>query len=296
MGATRDRCGGQKKARVHLVIKSGINRVAVSLCWEIGRYIALIRQDSSVLTVCEYPKAGGTWIAKSIATATDLPYVGSGYFLPLIPSVIRTHWAPSKRLSPCIFVVRDVRDVMVSLFHHRCKNMHRTPKRNKQFLAYFGEKLEPGKIREQLPGFVEIEFSDPRYGAHMNWGQHSAAVVSILDASESSNVALLHYEDMLDNPAAALSAVFESLSIDVPDGYLSLAIELNDRKWGGKNYTKSTLESTFLRSGTSGSWRKDFSVDTGKKISELCGKELIALGYEQDMDWWKDLPASSDTE
>jgi len=267
-----------------------LNRLLTSVCWELSHWITVARGDESVITVCEYPKAGGTWVAKSIAAAADLPYVGSGFFLPLIPAVVRTHWPPSRRLAPCVFVVRDVRDVMVSLFHHRCRNMQRTPQRAKQFQKLFGEELSVDKIVQQLPGFIEIEFSDPRYGANMNWSQYTEYVTSLINSPEKGKVALVRYEEMLTDPVSVLEKTLDILSIEVPRDYVALAVQLNDRKWGTKNFAGIESVTTFFRNGKSGDWRDVFSRSAGEKIASLCGDQLIELGYEMNRTWWMDLP------
>jgi len=192
-------------------VRSRLRAVVTSLVWSVSKHLVSHSSRNDVLVVTEYPKCGGSWIAKTAASSLGLPYVGGGMFLPLIPCVLRTHWKPNASLAPALFVVRDVRDVMVSLFHHRVKNMARTPRRAAQFQQEFDGPLSIDAISEQLKGFMVIEFSDPRYGAHFNWTEFVAAATSVVEGG--SKAAIVRYEDALENPVKALDVALSQLGM-----------------------------------------------------------------------------------
>ena len=196
-------------------------------------------------------------------------------FLPLIPCVLRTHWKPNASLAPALFVVRDVRDVMVSLFHHRVKNMARTPRRAAQFQQEFDGPLSIDAISEQLKGFMVIEFSDPRYGAHFNWTEFVAAATSVVEGG--SKAAIVRYEDALENPVKALDVALSQLGMPPEKSRLDLACQLH------------LQETTFLRSAKHGGWRDVFNRDSAEFIADKCNEELMALGYIDTADWWQQI-------
>lgn len=259
----------------------------ISVAWEMNRILLSRSKGDSVVTVCEYPKGGGTWIAKMCATSLGLPYIGNGLFVPLVPCVIRTHWSPDARITPCIIVVRDVRDVMVSLFHHRVRNIENTPRRATQYADKLGEALNVDSIVSQLPGFMEIEFKDPRYGSHQNWVEYINKSIAI-SSSTGKGVVLVRYEDVLSKPIDTLYDAMTSIGKNALVDHVKIATELHSAKWG--NVQSNNLnESTFLRSATSGGWKACFSSESAAFIAENCGEQLIKLQYEDDKNWWKSI-------
>ena len=255
-----------------------------SMMWALGRHIVMRDQKGQVLTVIEYPKGGGTWVAKCLATSLNLPFVGSGKFLPLIPCVIRTHWRPDPKLAPGVLVVRDPRDVMVSLFHHRARNINRTPVRRKQFEELFGEVISPEKIQEQLSGFIELEFEDPRYGAHQNWSDYAKDAAAAVGNS-GGRIKVVKYEDMVSTPVTTLQSVLSELGYEVPEGIVKLTNDLHDKKWGDKKYSSASDETTFIRTGKSGGWADVFDFAARRSLHNWCGEQMIELGYEDSDDW-----------
>lgn len=262
-----------------------LEKLATNAAWRLGRKIVSRSNSNSVVTVCEYPKSGGTWIAKNISTALNLPYVGNGAFLPLIPCVIRTHWNADKNLAPLVVVVRDVRDVMVSLFHHRLRNMDNTPARKHQYNTLLGEPLAKEKIREQLAGFMSIEFDNPRYGARKNWSDYTREMLA-LTSDNTALVSVIKYEDALQDTAGELARVLEEIGKSTPREILDVAAQLHDAKWGDAR-SKHLAETTFLRKASAGGWKETFNRESAQFIAERCNGELLALGYEQQPDWWE---------
>lgn len=260
--------------------------IATSLVWQISKTLVSRSTRNNVLVVTEYPKCGGSWLAKSAASSLGLPYVGGGIFLPLISCVLRTHWKPDAALSPAVFVVRDVRDVMVSLFHHRVTNMARTPRRAAQYQQQFGVPLSTDAIGEQLKGFMEIEFSDPRYGAHLNWTEFVKAAVAVVDGG--SKVAIVRYEDALEDSLRVLDAALKQLGMPPEQTRLELACQLHDASVASKGGVY-LQETTFLRSAKHGGWRDVFNRDSAEFIADQCNPELMALGYIDTTDWWQQI-------
>lgn len=266
-------------------------RVFNSFVWQLSRMLVSRQCFGSVVTVVEYPKAGGTWIGKVLASCLDIPFVGGGVFLPVIPCVIRTHWVVNANLAPCVVVIRDPRDVMVSLFHHRIKNMSNTPLRQAKFDQLFEGGLEITKIKDQMNEFVNVEFNDPRYGAHVNWSSFADSVQDEITKAQLSNssVILVKYEDMISDPSGCIQAVLQDLGYELPLPLTETALRLHDKSWGNKNYVNNPNETTHVRSANTGGWRSVFNCQSGRTLAGHCNPQLLQMGYEVDEDWWKKL-------
>ena len=263
-----------------------ITSLARNAAWRFGEDIVKRSKKNNVVTVCEYPKSGGTWLAKNIATALNLPFIGNGVFIPILPCVIRTHWNADTQLAPAVLVVRDVRDIMVSLFHHRLRNIANTPKRKQQYDEAFGESLQLKKIKEQLPEFMKIEFDNPRYGSKANWSEHTRKVLSV-SKNKEAQTSLIKYEDALNNANSELDRVLKEIGKPVDAKIIDLSAQLHDSKWGNTR-SQHLGETTFLRTAAAGDWRAHFNYQSANFIYERCQDELLALGYVQSDDWWKD--------
>ena len=58
------------------------------------------------------------------------------------------------------------------------------------------------------------------------------------------------------------------------------------RQTGGRKAGEED-RSSFIRKGVSGDWVNHFTKDTSRLFHELAGDALLALHYEEDPEWWK---------
>jgi len=115
---------------------------------------------------------------------------------------------------------------------------------------------------------IVVEFPDiaGRFAPYMNW----------LDQPE---VMKIHFEDLIQNRAAALNRIIDHFLQRVPlrpPRHLileSLESSINP----GKSPT--------FRSGKTGEWKKHFTSEHKKIFKDVAGDLLVKLGYEQDNDW-----------
>ena len=224
-----------------------------------------------------------------LSSALDIPFIEGGFFIPSLPCVIRTAWRPHKKYSPFLYVMRDCRDVMLSLVHHRIRNYKNTPKLNGLYRKRFGEDLSAEKIPEQLRGFIEVEFENNVSGSRMNWNRHVSAWLELADLDDSGKRYCVRYEDALGAPAETVGQiVHELLDVEISPKKLSLVQELHDKTLGHDRLS-TTSDSTFLRKGIAGEWRSVFSRDAGEALAYYVNDALMLTGYETDRFWWREL-------
>ncbi len=231
-----------------------------------------------VITVNEFPKSGGTWVAKLVASAVDLPFIDSTTLPPGCPCVIRNHWNPKKIRLPAIFVVRDSRDVMVSLFHHRIRNKEKTKALNEEYRKVLGEDLCLSKIQSQMAGFVGVESEYKGYGNYLGWANH--VKFSLQAIQKDNRSVLVKYEDMLENPIDVLDETVTKISgMKVSRDKLELVVKLFSIDLVKKNQPISSNQTTFVRAGVAGGWRDSFSTDAEEILSLKSGEVMRELGY-----------------
>jgi hypothetical protein len=115
---------------------------------------------------------------------------------------------------------------------------------------------------------THIEFPDiaDRFAPYLGW----------LDQPE---VLSIHFEDLINDRAAALTRIMDHLLVRVP---LQTPRErILDALESAINPGKSPT----FRSGKTGEWTKHFTDEHKKIFKNVAGDLLIKLGYEKDNDW-----------
>lgn len=228
-----------------------------------------------------YPRSGTTWLCNLMSSYLDLPFARH-YRLPVfMPSVIHSHWLPSKRPPYSIYVVRDGRDVLVSRYFYevRAVTQARNPRgaqlRRARFDRLYGPGADLSDVGANLPAFIEAEMTSPQLTG-VNWAEHVRRWL----AAPSDRVAMVRYEHLRTDAADALGDAFAKLTgRPVDREYLTLAQERfefarqRDRAGGDPGY---------LRRGVAGDWRAHFSDAARAAFDRHAGDMLRRLGYPAD--------------
>lgn len=239
----------------------------------------------------EYPKAGGTWFGKMAAEILQLPYPEHNAFPTGCPSILHNHWHWAPGLQPAFYLRRDGRDVMVSLYFHRIRELKaQNPvaerRFGKRYEKLFGKGWDPDNTIRNMPLFLKDEFAYPR-DSRKNWRDH---VMGWHDGGRGrEGVVYLSYEELLEDAPSTMTRVITEMTGTPPDPWLvTQTTEKYDmrRQTGGRKAGEED-RSSFIRKGVSGDWVNHFTRDTSKLFHELAGDALLALHYEEDPDWWK---------
>ena len=245
----------------------------------------------------EYPKAGGTWFGKMAAEIMQLPYPEHNAFPTGCPCILHNHWHWAPGLTPAFYLHRDGRDVMVSLYFHRIRELKANNpvavrRFGKRYEILFGKGWNPDDTHRNMPLFLKDEFSNPR-DSRRNWRDH---VMGWHDGGRGRDgVVYLSYEQLLNDAPGTMTRVIQEMTGEIPDPWLvTQTTEKYDmrRQTGGRNSGEED-RSSFIRKGVAGDWVNHFTRDTGKIFHSLAGDALIALGYETDSDWWKNIEDST---
>lgn len=236
---------------------------------------------------CGYPKSGTVWLCHLMASALEVPYP-QNYEMPIMmKSVVHGHWNYDERFPPAIYIVRDGRDVLTSLFFY----LTRSGKPQRNVLAMkaralrgrgVGEILGAGSEADQLIKLLEMEQESPT-GASVSWAEH------VRQWSGQDNVALVRYEDLLDSPASTLTSAFETLGKTVDPRVMDAAVQLHDFSVRTGRARGVDDPTSFRRAGVAGGWRKHFTRDVAEAFDRYAGSLLVDLGYEQDRSWVNDV-------
>ncbi|MCR9271135.1 MAG: sulfotransferase domain-containing protein [Hyphomonadaceae bacterium] len=219
-----------------------------------------------------YPKSGSTYLRfllYTYLTGNDpqyqemenfIPYIGrtktlGDQFLPLF----KTHELPHRKYKSGVFLIRDGRPVAWSLF--------RSVRRRERFAGEFSDFL-----RLQVEG---------KFGGYGSWQQHTQAWFDYIEG-DAANWIILHYEDLIDDPAAALSAVIESMRLEPKVGMIDQAVRsctpdaIRRAEMAAPMFAKliKAGKTPIVGDGFKRSWREAFSEDDMVNFEQSAGKQL----------------------
>ena len=167
-----------------------------------------------------------------------------------------------------VYVVRDPRDVAVSLAYHNSAAIDDAIKfmSAAEGTLCHGRKWLAPQLRQKLAG----------------WSGH---VTSWLDQTDVP-VHTVRYEDMVAAPAEHFGAALEFAGRSATRAEIERAIRHADfaelqRQESEKGFAERTSrEAPFFRSGRVGSWRESLTIAQADAIEQCHGAVMARLGYE----------------
>lgn len=257
----------------HLVSKSPLR---IPLFWY--RHRGLEPADAFFAS---YPRSGKSWFLflfyESLTGREPsfgqhlyqaIPDIGgqalAGRLLPGRGRLIGSHERYRKEYKKAVYLVRDVRDVVLSEFDYfRFRGLYDCD--FETFLRLF--------LRGALAG-------------HGDWRGH---VESWLNSglAAPSNFHLIRYEDARKDPAKELSAALVFLGAEIPAERVRRAVENNslekmrikEDRAGPGAFRSAQPGERFVRKGRVGDWREDLSPSQLEALEEYAGGVLRRLGY-----------------
>ncbi len=240
--------------------------------------------------VTEYPKSGGTWLAKMLADYLDVSFPQRSVFPIGCTSVIHNHWKYSPHLNNVVCQIRDGRDMVVSSYFGCLRLLESdqdgsAKKYLKRRFAPFGSQADDlHNLRVYLPKYIESWVNNPT-GTRYSWSTH------IEQWYGKENVILSRYEELLYDGANVLSAIISKLQkTDVDKDKVQEIIERYSFEKVSGRIPGEENRSSFLRKGIAGDWNNYFTKEAGETFQRYCGSTLIKLGYEENEQWITSLP------
>lgn len=244
-----------------------------------------------VVRIFEFPKSGGTWLAQLLATTLEWPFLDNSALPPDNNCVLRGHNLAHGRSGRLIYMVRDPRDVYVSLYHHRIRHYRGNVSYRRAQISAMGEPLNPRSIREQFDSFLRFEQQYAgRRGSSTpaSWSTHVRSFTpSLTDPAK----ALVSYESLKEDTAGELARLYQELfAHELPKGLAERVAKAHDYR------IRKTLQGaprrgrSAIRVGRTGGWRDVFTRSSGQILTEHAGDMMLKYGYVQSRNWWRDLP------
>jgi hypothetical protein len=223
-----------------------------------------------------YPRSGSTWsrftlfeiLTREEATFDSVNRVLRGVgthslgarILPGGGRLIATHESYRGEYRKAVYLVRDGRDVMLSEYAY-LKALGRFGGDLDQFIGAF--------LRGRVNGFG-------------SWSSHVASWLNSPIAG-TSNMLLVRYEDLRNNPVEVFASIVKFLGLDADLQVVRQAIRKNSlaqmRAKEDRSPQKASVRGRFIRNGSVQGWRTELSLSHLRVIELTAGDSLRRLGY-----------------
>ena len=238
--------------------------------------------------VSEFPRSGGTWLGNMLADYLRCASPGVSIFPIGCRAVLHNHWKYHPKLKRVVYLMRDGRDVSVSMYFFRLRHV-RTPgsathKINSRiFREVLGEGYDPDDTLGNLPRMIEHDFANSCGAGKYNWAEH---VTMWIGDEPRPQILYMTYEELLADTVAAVTKCLRHVAQTEPDARL---VERSVRHYTMSNVTGREPgqedRKSFVRKGVVGDWRNHFTRETAVLFDGLAGEALVEAGYEKDRGW-----------
>jgi hypothetical protein len=240
----------------------------------------LIRDRADDRYVFSYPRSGSTWLRTILANLID-PTVDGGdpdqrrATIPGVsirsarlinslrsPRLIKSHARYMGPVPRAIYLVRDGRDVLVSLYHYRITR------------PGHGERIDfPDFCRRYFRG----DLGDMWHENVLSWLRKGSPAMG-------SSLKVLRFEDFKSDVAGRVAEVADFLGIEATLDQVQASVEHASldrlREIERTRQGELSANRTFYRGGKVGQWQEMLTGELAERFLELSRPAFLAAGYQ----------------
>lgn len=235
--------------------------------------------------IVSYPRSGNTWFRFLIANLlSDEPasfgnierivpdiYVNSDLQLLGMPRprILKSHEPFTALYKSVVYLIRDPRDVAVSLYHYTLKVRTLPP---------------DYPLDRFVDQFIDSAAEVNRFGT---WGEHVRTWIAAERPAE--RFVMIRYEDLLADAPAQLRRMCTVLGIPGDEARIHRAVQLSDaqqmRESEKKHHDRwastkgSRKDKQFVRKAKEGSWREELPEPLADRIAQRWPDLMERFGY-----------------
>lgn len=264
-------------------------RVPIAVSHRLTLFLTTVASRAvPVIHIAGYPRSGTTWLCHLIADYFSLPHPQM-WLLPLAgPAVTHTHIAIRPRKRRTVYILRDGRDCLLSMYFMALRSM--SDRKPLLRTEYWIPAERRQNVHAELPGFIRHYFRRPS-GSALNWARH----VEYGLRNYVQPGSLVRYEDLLGTPHDTLSQTVSYLSgIPADEDRVHDVVNRNSfSRVTGR--TRGTADNSMAaRKGVAGDWRSYFSREAAEVFDAMAGEVLRSCDYECNPSWVETQPPLHD--
>lgn len=234
--------------------------------------------------ITSFPKSGNTWVRFIIGKllydeeitflniekkVPDIYQSTDSFLLNLDrPRYLKSHEYFDPRYKTIIYIVRDPRDIAVSMF-------------------YFFKKLGVLRENDQINDEFIVSFINGDFNTFGSWSENVSSWLGTVQYKR--RFLLLKYEDLLNDIMTEVNKICSFLKINVNESAIKRAVEdaSSDKMkkmevkqqhfW--KPIKNSDYSIPFVRSCKYGQWKHELSLEHSKMIKDAFGRVMTQLDY-----------------
>ena len=247
-----------------------------SLYWPSVLAQALSKDMRGSVIVLGYVASGTNWLCRLVSEYLDMPIfeAWNRHSPTLAAHVFHLHrfveTQHAKRRT--LYIHRDGRDAVISNYF-KFINGPNSSRQRRNFEAYAGISMNPEKLREQLPAFIDWSFGQQQQSS-IAWPAHVRRAIE-------NGYPRVSFEGLKTSPVDTIAPALETITGS------AIARERLARVVRNRDFSrvKTKTNAHFLRKGEAGEWRRTFNREACDRFAYWGQEELEALGYEQDTGW-----------
>jgi hypothetical protein len=239
----------------------------------------LIRDRADDQYIFSYPRSGSTWLRTILANLID-PGVDGGdpeqrrATIPGVsirsarqinglpsPRLIKSHARFMGRVPRAVYLVRDGRDVLVSLYHFRVTR------------PGHGDHID---FREFCRRYFRGDLGDMWHDNVLSWLRKGTAAMG-------SSLQVIRFEDFKSDITGKVAEVAGFLGITASSEQIGASIERASldrmREIERARQGELSADRTFYRGGKVGQWQDMLTGELAERFLELSRPALLAAGY-----------------
>jgi glycosyltransferase involved in cell wall biosynthesis len=184
-----------------------------------------------------------------------------------------------------IHVVRDGRNVAVSLMHHFW-NLSKDIDQGGIYDLWPEERAKRDAYRKDPEAFLEsgesIFVEERLRQMAKRWNRRTSKASREGTELFGENFLQLKYEDLLISPAETMQPVFELLGARADEEVIRHSVKNNSFEQAAGRPRGSEESVSFFRKGVAGDWRAQFTPQDRKVYEQVAGQTLLEMGYSLD--------------
>jgi hypothetical protein len=218
--------------------------------------------DGHIL-IAGFPKSGNVWLTSLVAGCLDLPVEKKDgqCYVHYTHKALSNEWLYDRGLLRGAVIIRDLRDIIVSLFHWLKTDGYRN---------YY--KHGPHQIFDDIETMY-IEFFLRRFS--------KMPMADLADSYVEKGWPVVKYERLFDNTVRELERLFQVWGVEVPSKKINSVVSANtisNIKRAG--VLESYIEPDHFRKGGHGNYVHEIPEKILKDIELRFGDYLMSWGYE----------------